>query len=200
MKSVLPQRSVNASPGKGERVAGTVILLMLAAIVGAYAVQSWNYDESTFDAASPVYGGPSPRALPDPVLADWRAPTDVTQYAPESLHLKINGRADLFLEHGVVDLLFGSYLHQRHKDRAVDVYWYTMSTAASAREVYRAERPPDVMPVAFGEDGYASGGAIFFWAEAHYVQVLPTSSDEGVQEATHAIAKRLADMISGAAG
>jgi hypothetical protein len=137
----------------------------------------------------------SPDAFPEPGLAGWEAPARVFRYAPDTLHEKINGRAEVYLHYGVVGLTFGTYRHQTNAGRRVDVYWYRMTAPTGARAVYEAEAPPSMPPLDIGERAYRAGGAVFFQRGAHYVQVLPAGLDEASAEAAEHLARQLAERI-----
>ncbi len=133
--------------------------------------------------------------FPDAGLPGWHTPRKVSRFTPDNLYQKINGRADAYLTFHVAGLTFGTYYHQTNTDRTVDVYWYDMGGPQNAFGMYRSEAPRDAAKVAIGREGYQAGGAVFFWKGASYVQVLPTSFDDGDARAALRIAQRLAQRI-----
>ena len=155
---------------------------------------------STVDAAVdvPAYNVPVAvdNPFPDPDLPDWRGPARVFRYTPDNLYVKINGRADIYLQFNVVSLTFGTYRHATARERTVDVYWYDMGEPDNALGIYRTEASPGAEPVAMGREGYTVGGAVFFRKGSAYVQVLPMSIEEGDKIAARKIAERIAGQIS----
>ena len=131
--------------------------------------------------------------FPDPGIDGWIPPRHVSRYTPDTLHVKINGRAPVYTEAGLVTLIFGRYSHRGDPGLTVDVYWYDMGTADNARAVYRAEAAPGAAPVPFGREGYQSGGAFYFWTGSGYVQVLPADVDGATAQAARIIAQKLAE-------
>ena len=139
-------------------------------------------------------------SFPDPGVPGWRSPQRISRYSRENLYVKIDGRAPVYLDSGVVALTFGAYSYGGDPRRTVDVYWYDMGESANASAVYRAEAPPDATRVAIGDEGYEVGGAVFFRKGAGYVQVLPGDPGDGDGLAARAIAQRFADWLARRAG
>ena len=136
--------------------------------------------------------------FPNPGSPDWRTPVEVSGYTPDNLYVKIDGRADIYLQYQVVSLTFGSYYHSADRGRMIDVYWYDMGASENALGIYRAEAAPDGTPISIGSEGYQIGGAVFFRRGTAYVQVLPMSFDEADAEVALMIARRLAERIEDA--
>ena len=133
--------------------------------------------------------------FPDAGVDGWRSPSRTSHYTAETLYKKINGRADAYLQFGVVGLAFGSYEHEADPSRMIDVYWYDMGKPDNAFGMYRSEMPPDVRSVALGREAYDVGGAVFFCKGASYVQVLPAGALDHEQSASLSIAERIAALI-----
>lgn len=150
--------------------------------------------------ASALATGQSEYTFPDPGLRGWQAPSRVIHYTPETMHEKINGRADLYLHYGVTGLTFGTYRSGGEAGHYVDVYWYHMGDPGNALAVFRAESPPDVPPIAIGDLAYQTGGAVFLQIGSQYVQVLPGSLDDVDAAAAEQVARRLAEQIGGGIG
>lgn len=183
-----------------EKVLGVFILLLLAGLVVLFAVQVATNEDYLFEVYVPAEGARGDGAgaqepFPDPGVEEWRAPSKVSHFTPDNLYLKIDGRADAYLQFHVVGLTFGTYYHQTDGDRTVDVYWYDMGNPHNALGMYRSEAPHDAAKVAIGREGYRAGGAVFFWKGASYVQVLPTRLDQGDSHVSMRIAERLSGRI-----
>ncbi len=154
-------------------------------------------------AAPPAGVAPLPAArpaepdgpFPQPGLDDWRAPQRVDRFTADNLYVKIDGRADAYLQFKVVGLTFGTYHHAADRARAIDVYWYDMSESVNAFGIYQAEAPPEAQAVDIGRQGYQADGAIFFWQGPNYVQVLPTGADAADAAAALDIARRISAQL-----
>lgn len=171
-----------AAVSRTERAVGIVILLLVAAVVVAFVVQVATNREYLFnvptndasDAGATPQRPTSRNPFPDPGLPGWLAPTRAERFTPHDLYVKIDGRAELYLQHHAVGLVFGSYTHQAQAERAIDIYWYDMGTPENAVAMYQAEAPSAITAVPIGDAGYQVGGAVFFRQGSSYVQVLPS--------------------------
>ncbi|MGB2984794.1 MAG: DUF6599 family protein [Phycisphaerae bacterium] len=183
--------------GNTEKVLGVFILLLVVGIVTAFVTHVRTNEDYLFDVNDAAGRQPAVFAnpFPDSGVAGWRTPREVSRFTPETLYQKINGRADVYLQFHVVELTFGTYYHQTDTDRMVDVYWYDMGKPVNAFGIYRTEAPPDATPVSIGQDGYKTGGAVFFRKGSSYVQVLPAGPDMDDSGVALSVAGRLADLI-----
>ena len=205
------------SVGKTERLVGILVLLLLAGIVAAFVrvvVTDTEYlfdvdealsspDDTSIGASTGLPASASDAESPNPFpgagVSGWRRPANVARYAPDDLHVKIDGRAEIYLQLHVGGLTFGTYAHETDADRTIDVYWYDMGEAGNATAIHRSEAAPGATQVAIGggAEGYQIGGAVFFRLGASYVQVLPGGVDEADAAACLKIAERIAERIAG---
>ncbi len=181
-----------------ERTVGAFILLLLATLIGGLAWQVCSDRENPF---SPVVvgepqGADAPIVWRFPEVAGWQSPASPEQYAPDELYMKINGRADFYLQHHVVRLRCATYTYPTDPERTIDVYCYTMRTAADARAAYEAEKPPAAVAPDMGTTGYTSAGAVFVCVAEHYVQVLPGREDAEDAATAQALAAALCRRIA----
>jgi len=182
--------------GRGEQVAGAVILLLTAGIVATFVAQLRTGPETVSEGvATDTRARSSPSRLLSFAPDGWRAPDKVDTYGPDALYQKIDGRADAFLDHGCVGLTFGTYTAKDNPERTVDVYVFEMRTPDDAEAVYRLEQPPEADAISLGTAGYGAGSAVFFYEQAYYVQVLPAGSDAADAVAAREIAARVADEL-----
>ncbi len=181
--------------GRTEQAVGAVILLALAGILTAYLLDLATHPGSPVGAWEAAPTAPGDR-LPDPGLPDWIPCRQTEHFTADNLFEKINGRAEVYLQHQVAGLTFGSYCHQTQTGRTIDVYWFNMGRPQSAQAVYETERPAQPDPVPIGDAGYQSGTAVFFRKGASYVQVVPSGLDPADGQAARRIAELLADRIS----
>jgi hypothetical protein len=208
--------------GRAEKVLGLIILLLVLGVVAAFVFHVVTNRDYLFTVAEEAYGPAAAGSLagdarapvdverepaadavtvatdpfPVPGLDDWRPPTEIDRFDPDTLYLKIDGQAPAYFHYGFVELVFGTYTHATDGDRTVDVYWYDMGNADNALAMYRAEEPPDATRVAIGREAYQVGGAVFFCKGASYVQVMPSGLDKEDALAALKIAERLAERIT----
>ena len=201
-----------------EMVLGLSILFLTGGIVTAFVYEVAADRRDPSQAAAEDSEAPLPNAqsglgpsgatkssiavspFPDPGVPGWRSPQRISRYSRENLYVKIDGRAEFYLQSGMVSLTFGAYSSVDDSRRTVDVYWYDMGEPANASAVYRAEAPPDATRVGIGDEGYEVGGAVFFRKGAGYVQVLPGDPVDADGLVARAIAQRFADWHARQAG
>ncbi len=145
-------------------------------------------------AAAPSASAEDDNPFPEPDDRNWQRPRQVDRFTAETLYMKINGRADAYLQFSVEGLAFGTYTHRRAADRTIDVYMYAMGGPENAYGIYKTEFAPSGTATDVGQEGYTVDGAVFFHKGAYYVQVLPSAPEDGA--AARAIAEAIAATIA----
>ena len=189
------ETSASPRPSRTEQLVGAGILLLLALIVVAYAVQVVTNRDYFLQPGESAYRAGGVHPFPDIEAAGWAAASGIGRFAAGDLYLKIDGRADAYISQGVVGLTFGTYRHEAEAGRQIDVYRYDLDSPEHARALYESERPPGIAEEPIGRAGYRAGGSVFFWAGTCYAQVLPTSLDDRDATAAFDIATALAEQI-----
>lgn len=184
-----------SGPSLTEQIVGAGILLLLALIVAAYVVQVMTNRDYFLGPNESAYRAGETHPFPDIEAAGWAAPSEVGRFAAGDLYLKIDGRADSYISHGVVRLTFGTYRQEAEAGRQIDVYRYELDSPEHARALYESERPLHVAEERIGRAGYRAGGAVFFWTGTCYVQVLSTSLDDRDAAVAYEVATALAGQI-----
>ena len=144
-----------------EKVAGVFILLLVAGIAAGFVVQATTGRGDLFGVDPAAYQAqPAGRevaaaeqTLPALDRPGWRAPKTVDRFSADNLYVKIDGRAEVYLQFNVVGLTFGTYCHETDGDRGFDVYWYDMGEDVNAFGIYQAEASPEATPVPIGRQG-----------------------------------------------
>ncbi len=93
------------------------------------------------------------------------------RYDAETLHEKINGRAETYISFGCAGLYVRSF--SRPGAGSVDLFIFDMTTPAGAFGIFALERDPAAAPLDFTADGYADGPASFLRLARYYIQLLP---------------------------
>ncbi len=128
----------------------------------------------------------------------WALSGETESFTADTLYMKINGRAELYLAYDVAKLNCASYEWSEAPDLFVDVYVYDMASPWNAFGIYAMERPPDPKAIAIGREGYDAVGSLFFWKGAYYVQVLPSEDTDDVNEVARSIARKIERQIDDA--
>jgi len=121
----------------------------------------------------------------------WMVTEGWDSYSSDRLYEKINGRAVLFQEYGLVRLDFATV---SANTSTFDVYVYRMGDADGALGVYLAEASQDSTPVDLGVPADRSGGLVRAVAGRTYLVVMPLEQDG---DATGAV-KLAAAILPGA--
>lgn len=93
-------------------------------------------------------------------------------FPESSMYEKINGKAELYQEFGVVGLLTGTWQQGEHQ---WDMYLYYMKNARAATGVFLVERPDQYQPIPSAEQAYGTDGAHVSAFGNYYLQLLSVS-------------------------
>jgi len=195
---------------KTEKAIGAVVLVVLAGLGVAFGraltvrtegvgeIDASTVAESPASQSLTAEGGPPPAAyqafdLPKLDKDGWAGPVEVQSYSPDNVHEKINGRASLYIDYGLVGMTFGTYRHGKDEDRYVDVYVYHQGETLNAFGCYKAEFAEGMPAIKTGRGGYRAEQSLFFWKGAQYVQLM--TGDE-VTDADAAVLAGLAEQIA----
>ena len=179
----------------GETLAGVAVVCALVAVgVGLYAQQS-RYDPSAFR-APPTLGGTgdaTPASAPGDlfglgVLDGLTAAGPIARFDAETLYQKINGKADLYLSAGFVELRC-----QRYGARTpFEACAYDMGEPRGAYAVYSSQRRDDAAEVALpGATAYATGNALFVAVDRFYLELVASA---GALEAPTRLARTFTEL------
>lgn len=184
----------------GEKVLCVLLLLLMGGIGGFVFWKGRRYDPRLFALSEDLLGqkgqgtaqGFRAQFLPLKEGGDWQPSGSVETFTAENLYVKIDGRAEQYLQYGVVGLECQTYAAPDDPDRFVDVFVYHMGTPIQAFGIFSAERGEGAERISLGEQGYRSGPNLFFWQGPYYVQVLASEDAPSLREA----AQRLAQALS----
>jgi hypothetical protein len=165
------------TPRSAERTLGLILLLALGIVVGLFVLSGTRagppgLPERTAE-ASP--SGPWPALSP----SGWPR-GEAGTYDERTLYEKIDGKAESYLAYDFRSLAFSSYVAP---DGAayVDVYLYDMGAPLDAFGVFRAQRTGTEERVDLGDEGVASGLALFARRGRHYLEALAGTEDAAAE-------------------
>jgi hypothetical protein len=170
-------------PEKVETLVGSLILLALIGISAGVFIKQSRYDEKVFavalssDASSPktlATGSSTPDLqayLPDGMVIL----TPVETFGPESLSEKIDGKAELYLSAGFLNLHSQRFAEAARPDRWLEVFVYDMGSMRNAFSVFSTQRREDAADVDFTPFAYRAPNALFFLQGQYYVEVIAAS-------------------------
>jgi hypothetical protein len=175
--------------GRGERRLSLAVLGLLVVIALAIGVASGRYDAARY--AAPVPGAAShapsddrtPGPSPDHVLArlvpgDYEPIGRLERFDAQTLYEKINGKNDLYLTAGFVELGCRRFA-QAGTGRAFEAFVYRMKDADAAFAVYSNQRRPDAEASPVAARAYRTVNALFFTSGVTYVELVSADFEGG---------------------
>ncbi len=171
---------------KKQSVISVLILLFLLCTGVVVYLEQFDYDEKLFHprviqsgikegkSNTPDLAGTAPEAfaaMSDPEIFDSKTLSD-----------KINGKADIYLESGFVQLIARRFA--RRSGAPADPEWfecfiYDMATPRNAFAVYSVQKREGVAPGNFSAHAYLTENAVFFMYGHYYVEII--GSREGAR-------------------
>ncbi len=181
-----------------ERVAGALVLLVLAGIAGIMVARQLDWmAQREARAAARVAQAPAPEAPPvrtDPPsklsawVPDWPTAGPVERYDADRLYEKVNGHAGLYLDAGFEGLEAQRFQDPADALRSLELRLYTMSDPMAAATVRAETARPGGEPAAPGVDGQCLEGACFLAHGRFYLEVLPSPPGPALGDASHRVA------------
>lgn len=174
--------------GRAETSIGIFILLVLAGIAGGvYSLQS-RFDPEFYRAVS-IKGEKSspPGAVASPASEAIPAflPESLIPMGPEelfnreTLSEKINGKAELYLSSGFVQLSARRFSKKTASGSWLELYVYEMGEPANAFSVYSMQKRQDARSLDFSSSAYRTEDALFLANGSKYIEIISASNDLG---------------------
>ena len=160
-------------------VAIIAILVTIALIL--YKVQS-RPNAAVTNLAPPVHedgGMPLPRSVDQPIIsipAGMRAMTAPELFDSVTLSNKINGKAELYLSAGFIELTAQRFQRIDEETAWLELYLYNMGAASNAFAVFSGQRRQDGGKLAFTRHAYGTDNAVFFSTGPYYVEIIAAIS------------------------
>jgi hypothetical protein len=138
--------------------------------------------------------GPLPRSLAG---AGWRE-DKVSQFDPENLYVKIDGRADYFKAFGFKRLYSLLLVSEKDPATTIDVEMYDLGRAANALGAYGGERAPDVKPHVDPHGlSHIARNALYMARGNYYLRVIGSDETPVIQDKLAGLSDALASAIAG---
>ncbi len=194
-----------------ERLAGALILVVLAGIAGILVVQQLRWMEqaqlASAEAAAKELTPPEPVA-PAPIATDglarwlpgWQPQGPAERYDADRLFEKINGHAPLYLEAGFELLEAQRFVHPEREGHSMELRLYTLGTPADASSVRAASARPGGEAPAPELDGQCVEGACFLAHGRYLIEALPSPTGPEQAAASRAAVLAFAEATGTGAG
>jgi len=209
-----------APAGRGVRVAGAVLLVLLPAVWAGMLARSATYDEARYRFDPAQYATRAPvaaqasqpvslrahatraadpidrlrRQLPGTVgIGTWRRDGRVETFPAPRLSEKIDGQAEAYLAFDAQALVCEGWRRPGDTYPPLDIYIYDMRRPLNAFGKYAEDRPPGATRVDIGRDAYTAGGSVFFWKGRFYTRIELSVEDAQARRVALALARQIAN-------
>lgn len=182
-----------------EKRVSALILVVLAIIIAGVLIKQHHFNPAVNPLAS-SYGGDSTSADSGENLAayvpdGYEVMTGAEQFDTETLSDKINGKAELYLTTGFIQMNAQRFVSTDNADLWFEAYLYDMIEPNNALSVYSVQRRPDAQPLDFAAHAYRTGNGVYFIHGSVYAELVGSDKDDGLVEAMKSWAKEYTKEI-----
>ena len=190
-----------------ERFVGLLVLVALAGIgYWVYLKQAVFHPAITVTRASLSSPRPGAEAelyatssFLDHLPNDLQPMGPVEQFNKDNLSDKIDGRAELYLSAGFVQLECQRFSSPTDPTAWMEMYVYDMGTPRRAFAAYSVQRREDAEPLGLTPLGYQTPNAVFFQRGRFYVEIIAAAATPRAVANLQALAARLLNSLPGEA-
>lgn len=162
--------------GRAQTLVSVMVLAVLAAVAAGVLLAQRDPSPALLLPASPAGGsiGPDLAALAGPALTARGA---VQSYGPDNLHIKIDGKADLYLQSGFKRLFTQRFAPAGGGGLWAELYAYDMGSARGAFAVFGQQRRPGGRPLDIAPLAYATENAVYAAWGPWYLEANGSAAD-----------------------
>jgi Family of unknown function (DUF6599) len=188
------------TPGKTESLIGYTILLALVVIAGGLFLTQFHYNAAVLTPSALQPEGSSPLAVPRPDLGALApeglvALSQPESFGPETLSDKIDGKAELYLAAGFVQLLTQRFSLKGNPQAWLELFLYDMGSSRNAFAVYSVQRREDGQRIDLGDFAYKTEDALFLVHGQYYVEVIASALGKGAAEILSALGRGVVEKV-----
>ncbi len=184
---------------------GLLILLALVWIGRWVFEQQFKFNPALLGGAAPEPAAAEPLKAFSPAdspmsnflpenLAPLSAPEE---FNPDTLSDKIDGRAELYLSAGVLELQCQRFARLSDPAAWIEVFIYDMGGARNAFAVYGIQRRDDAQDIDVADFAYKTPNALFFVRGRFYVEIVAAAVTEQASADMETFAKRFCENVNG---
>lgn len=175
--------SDRTASSRQQTAVGLVILLALGGIATWVLVAQSRFDPAIISPAilkegkAPASGSVDPEktALQDVLGEGMRPLSPLESFNPETLSEKIDGKAELYLSAGFLQLHCQRFVKANEAASWMEVFVYEMGGMRSAFSVFSSQRRADARDDPFTRFAYHSQNALFFVHGQYYVEIVAST-------------------------
>jgi hypothetical protein len=188
------------TPGKTESLIGYTILLVLVVIAAGLFLTQFHYNAAVLTPSALQPESSSPSTLPRPDLGALApeglvALSQPESFGPETLSDKIDGKAELYLAAGFVQLLTQRFSQKGNPQAWLELFLYDMGSSRSAFAVYSVQRREDGRRIDLGDFAYKTEDALFLVHGQYYAEVIAPALGKGAAEILLALGRGVVGKV-----
>ena len=182
--------------GRTERWAGFIILLCLAGIATGVFLKQFSFNPAVLVAtaaapeAAKTVSSPSPGETPPTLPPELAALSAPETFAPDDLFNKIDGKADLYLTAGFVQLRCQRFALKAASDTWMEWFVYDMGALPQAFSVFSLQRRSEAQALDLTPFAYQTQNSLYFVSGRYYVEAVTALPTEPMMAAMLAMARQ----------
>jgi hypothetical protein len=179
-----------------ERRVGFIILLCLAGVAAGVFLKQFFFNPAVLVATAAVpevaktVSSPSPGETPTTLPPELAALSAPETFAPDDLFNKIDGKADLYLTAGFVQLRCQRFALKAANDVWMEWFVYDMGALPQAFSVFSLQRRSEAQALDLTEFAYQTQNALFFVSGRYYIEAVTAMPTEPMMAAMLAMARQ----------
>jgi len=126
--------------------------------------------------------------------AGFVAMTEAETFERDTLYVKIDGKADLYLQSGFRELSCQRFVSGDDEKLWAEIYLYDMGTARNAFAVYSIQRRATAVKLSLSRFSYKAESAVFFTTAKYYVEIIAAVESEKLHNAVLTVAQNIARL------
>jgi Family of unknown function (DUF6599) len=186
------------TPGKTETLIGYAILLVLVVTAGGLFLTQFHYNAAvlTPSALQPDSSSSSVALRPDLGAPEGLvALSQPETFGPETLSEKIDGKAELYLSAGFVQLLTQRFSRKGNPQAWLEFFLYDMGSSKNAFAVYSVQRREDGQRIDLGDFAYTTEDALFLVHGQYYAEVIAPALGKAATEILPALGRGVVEKV-----
>jgi Family of unknown function (DUF6599) len=116
-------------------------------------------------------------------------------FGPETLSEKIDGKAELYLSAGFIQLLTQRFSRKGNPEAWLELFLYDMGSSKNAFAVYSVQRREDGRRIDLGDFAYETGDALFLVHGRYYGEVIAPALGKAAAEFLPALGRAVVEKV-----
>ena len=186
---------------KTETVISVLLLILLVLIAAGIFFKQFHYDAARVDITLAVAELPVAGAVEAGIdfvsllPAGFSKMTEAETFERDTLYVKINGKADLYLQSGFKNLSCLRFVSSKDETLWAELYLYDMGTARNAFAVFSVQRRPNASALTLSRFSYEAENAVFFASRMYYAEIIAAAESEKLHNAILSVAQNVAKLF-----